>query len=209
MVPLKDEVTEDMLYSVLHQQGFTPVSSLSHDGDGLAIIIVLKEGYVVARMWQELKYCGFDIHIWGGFEKSNILYAPLASAVRSATLSSYRIVAGGMHGSSTLSEDQEVIGVQVSDQCISCEEEDWSERDEITQDILDMALNKTIDLLSSRRLVVAVACSFEYKDNCPSLKVVESHDERASRRSWWKDDSNETNNNKHPISVSQMSHTND
>jgi 1-aminocyclopropane-1-carboxylate deaminase/D-cysteine desulfhydrase-like pyridoxal-dependent ACC family enzyme len=58
-----------------------------------------------------------------------------------------------MHGSSTLKEDQEVIGVQVSDQC-SCQEEDQSERDEVTQHALDMALNEAIELLRSRSLVV-------------------------------------------------------
>ena len=62
--------------------------------------MVMKEGYVVLRFWNDVQYCGLDIHLWSSFEKQNSLKAALLIALGSAseTSSSYRVIAGGMFG---------------------------------------------------------------------------------------------------------------
>jgi spermidine synthase len=171
-IPLSSESLEERMYSVLRNDGFKPVSTPSKDDD--VVVIVMKEGYVVARVWPELGYCGFDINLWGGFDKSNKVYSTLAKTVGSTSLSSYRIVVGGMHGSSTWEKDLEVIGVQVS-QKRDCEEDDLSDRDEVDQEAYGIALFETIDLAGSEGLVVAVVCGVESEAECPSLQVAKSH----------------------------------
>jgi hypothetical protein len=83
---------------------------------------------------------GLEIDQQVTFDQSNKVYSSLAKTVGSTSLSSYRIVVGGMHGSSTWEKDLEVIGVQVS-QKRDCEEDDLSHRNEVDQETKPMALH--------------------------------------------------------------------
>ena len=64
------ESLQENLYSILRREGLTPVSFPSKNKDGKVATVVMKEGYVVARMWPEYNYCAFDLNLWGGFHKT-------------------------------------------------------------------------------------------------------------------------------------------
>ena len=81
-------VVEEKLYSIIRQQGLTPVSSPSSKKD--TIVVVMKEGYVIARLYPKYKYCALDIHLWGAFQKSELLRSAIIEALGSMEESSYR-----------------------------------------------------------------------------------------------------------------------
>ena len=83
-------------------------SSLSES----ATTLILQEGYVTVRTWPEQNYAAFDIHLWGAFAKHELIRDALLRVVGSAdgSWSSYRVVGGGMLGSSTWDEDRKTIG---------------------------------------------------------------------------------------------------
>jgi S-adenosylmethionine/arginine decarboxylase-like enzyme len=170
-VQLNEEI-EEVIYSVVRKEGFTPISSPSND-DGV-VVVAMKEGYVVARMWPEHNYCAFDINLWGGFHKANQLRSALVEAVGSTSISSYRIVVGGMHGSNTRKEDQEVIGIQFA-QKRNCEIDDRSDKAVVNQETLNVAVAEALALVDSTQLVVAVACGIKNKDRCPMVDVLSQH----------------------------------
>ena len=169
IVSLNAEI-QDKIYSVVKKEGLTPISSPSND-DGV-VVVAMEEGYVVVRMWPEQKYCAFDINLWGRFEKADQLRTSLVEAVGSSSVSSYRIVVGGMHGSSTREQDQEVIGIEFS-QKRNCESHQ-SASDEISQDTLNQVASEIATLLSSTQLVVAVACG-DKDVECPMLDFFSNH----------------------------------
>jgi hypothetical protein len=72
-------------------------------GATTCMAFVMKEGIVVVRLWPELKYCGFDLHLWSAFDQQETAVAQVVAAVRgnvgqSSPTSTYRIVSGGMFG---------------------------------------------------------------------------------------------------------------
>jgi spermidine synthase len=174
-VPLNEQI-EEILYSVVRKEGLTPISISSSDGG--ATFIVMKEGYVVARMWPELSYCAFDINLWGSFQKSETLRSALVAAVGSTSISSYRIVVGGMHGANTWEDDKDVIGVQVS-QIRNCETKSFEggQEDDYSTGVqaLGVAMGQTVHLLANDNLIVVVACGFKNKDECLGLDVFPGH----------------------------------
>jgi hypothetical protein len=135
----------------------------------------MKEGYVVARLYPEDNYCGLDINLWGGFQKMTSLRAALASTVGSTSLSSFRVIVGGMHGSSTWEEDKEVIGIQVS-QTRNCEREIEGSNDNETlgRAATKVAIENAVELVAAKGSIVAVVvCGF---DECSSAQVLEDHE---------------------------------
>lgn len=174
-----DQDLESMIYQVLQAQGLTPVSpqrtqqQQTQQGNS-TIQIVMKEGYVVARVWPELKYVGFDLHFWGAFSKMESVRAALVEALESQTTSSYRVVVGGMHGSSTWEQDKEEIGVQFS-QKRNCTAADLSSKTLDANKAISVAIEESLDLLAdSEDLVVAVVCGRE-EEACLSLEVLSKH----------------------------------
>lgn len=164
-----DNAIEKMLYSVIRKQGLTPVSTPSNS-DG-TVIVVMEEGYIVAHMLPMHRYCGFDINLWGSFSKLKDLRKALAEVVGSTSLSSYRIVVGGMHGSKTFEKDQENIGVQFS-QKRNCEPDILNNNFSIGLETVATVLDETINLVQSRQLLVAVACGIEDEGICATLDIV-------------------------------------
>jgi len=107
---LQEALTKNNLGTVKHAS-----NQLSfNDGmnDKMIIVIVLEEGYILARIWTELHYCAFDIHLWSGFDKHDAIRNSLLDAVGSSrdSSSSYRIAAGGQFGVSTWKENAAKFG---------------------------------------------------------------------------------------------------
>lgn len=172
---LKDhQEIQEAIYAAVTKEGLTPISSPSNDNG--VVVVAMKEGYVVARMWPEHKYCAFDINLWGGFQKAFKLRSSLVEAVKSSSVSTYRIVVGGMNGASTWEEDQEVIGVEIS-QKRSCQMEALSDKAVLNQEILNVAMAETVALLDSTSadIVVAVACGIQGEDKCPMTDALAQH----------------------------------
>jgi spermidine synthase len=185
---------ESKLHVALKSEGFVPISAVKA-GDserGSDILIVLKEGFVVVRPWPVYNYCALDIQLWGAFSKLSTIRSKLVEAIAgirgsedsSVTVSSYRIVTGGMFGAQTWEVDKGTIGIQMR-QTRNCEnpdpvaEKDGSaSQDEnvLTQIALETALSQAADLLPGTNLVVVVACGLgNDEESCPSVRALSEH----------------------------------
>jgi S-adenosylmethionine/arginine decarboxylase-like enzyme len=167
---------EELILQVLESAGLSPLSSSAGARDDQSIQVVMKEGYVAARVWPELQYVGFDLHFWGAFSKMEGVRASLMEALDSQTTSSYRVVVGGMHGSSTWSQDEQEIGVQFS-QKRNCTAPDVSSKKLNTNDAISVAIDESLDLLAdAENVVVAVVCGPQEKeDDCLALQILKDH----------------------------------
>ena len=177
-VALDENTVQGILNDVIQKQGLTPVSSTTKSSSSNTMIVVLKEGYVVARMYPDLKYCAFDINLWGAFEKSVAIKAALVKAVGSSSISSYRIVVGGMHGTNTWDSDKDEIGIQVS-QIRDCEIKAIAEAEADINPALSIAMGQILNLLPGKEATIVVACGYEGQeggclalDAFPGQKVV-------------------------------------
>ena len=166
-----DEGIKDLLKAAITQEGFTLVTLPFYDQN--FILITMKEGYVAARLWPEQKYCGFDINLWGSFHKLKSLRKALTKAVGSTLVSSYRIVVGGMYGSSTWKDDQKLIGPQIV-QTRKCEEEEVKSSPAPVEDIVKIALDETVNLVHNTGLSVAVLCGTT-DHACSIADLLEKH----------------------------------
>lgn len=76
-----------------------------NEAKGFSNVVLAKEGHVVARCIASLKYCAFDIQLYGdGVEKLAAVRTELVGAVRSQHPSAYRFVTGGMFGGQSTEE---------------------------------------------------------------------------------------------------------
>lgn len=94
---------QDSISQALKEAGLTEIASEKGTGEmegGGSAMFILQEGYVVARVWPEMKYVAFDIHLWSNFDDLDLvrteLLAAVGSKVEGRSSSSYRIVASGM-----------------------------------------------------------------------------------------------------------------
>lgn len=85
----------------LSKAGLSELESVSfrYSENGFSHTVLAQEGFVVARCKPELRYCGFDIQLYGAaIEKLEVLKTELVAAVQSNQSSSYRFVTLGMFG---------------------------------------------------------------------------------------------------------------
>lgn len=113
------------LSRALEKEGFNVISSDIVETDSNVIAyITLKEGYVIARAMAELKYVGFDIHLWSTIHKHEAAKDALVVAIggNASALSTYRVIAGGMFGMDTWKEDDKLRGPQFEEMCHAIKE---------------------------------------------------------------------------------------
>jgi hypothetical protein len=181
-----DGTIEQRIRNVVIRFGMNPVNvatsgRTSHDDDMIEPrIVIMEEGYVIARCWPDRLYCAMDLHLWGAYHKRARLVTALTEELRSTLVSSYRIVTGGMYETKTWEDDQKQIGVQFSHNQ-NCREslslsnrassptvaELWSDS---LKTLVAMAAAK-----DSRTLVVAVACGVAAEGNCWALEWMAKH----------------------------------
>lgn len=167
-----DENLPILIYDTLRRQGLTPLPGPDAQQKG-TIQVVMKEGYIVARFWPSLNYVGFDIHFWGAFDKMSLVRDALSSALGAQTVSSYRLVAGGMHGSSTWEQDQNEIGVQFS-QKRNCTVSDRTGLDLDHDATISAALDESLMLLQHQgALTTIVVCGSP--EDCLALEHLNRH----------------------------------
>ena len=71
----------------------------SQDNESFTLVVLVSQGYVVARFFSLLQYCAFDIKLWGAsVSKLDHVKSELIEVVQSKNPSSYRMITGGMLG---------------------------------------------------------------------------------------------------------------
>jgi spermidine synthase len=161
-----------LLKEVAEKEGFTVLAGETYSDETLAFIM-MKEGYIVARMWRDKQYIGFDINLWGFTYKVKSLKFALANAVGSSEVSSYKVVVGGMYGSSTWIEDQKIIGPKVR-QLRNCKDDVVLEGSLDLDTALAVAAEELVPLTLSNGITAAVICGPEER-KCTSLDVLKKH----------------------------------
>eukprot|EP00957_Ditylum_brightwellii_P100518 7662829-Ditylum_brightwellii.AAC.1 len=141
-------------------------------------VVMMKEGYVVVRLWAKEKYCALDIHLWSSFDshdglKEAIAVKALGGDLIHKSTSSYRIVDGGMFGLSNWKEEAKKHGPQLDNLCAEDKEpkQDQASPVEAYLDALEMSL----DVLQGTGLTAVVLCGPQDKE-CPTLQLVKVGD---------------------------------
>ena len=166
-----DENIKELLHAAIAREGFTSLSV--RQVDETLILIVMREGYVVGRFWPEKQYCGFDINLWGRLHKMKQLENSLISAIGSTLVSSYRIVVGGMYGSAKWREDP-MVGPQIV-QARTCGDKEVTTVPAPVGDIVNIALEETVNLVPKKEVLAAVLCGTEHSRDCASADVLQRH----------------------------------
>ena len=164
---------QDKIEAGLKQAGFGVISKVTSDGKSAAVVIfILKEGYVVARMWPDLKYIAFDLFLWSSFELHETMKRAVISSVGSGSTSSYRIVTGGMFGVSTWKDDEKKRGPVYQ----TCNYTEAISRGPITdRSTVDSVISESLSLLQSAEPVISVVICGEESNGCKMMDVVSSH----------------------------------
>lgn len=171
-VPINEGVIE-ILQTAAKKEGFTLLAdSFFEDDFGL---FLMKEGYVAVRLWSEKKYIGLDINLWGHTYDIKSLKAALVKAIDSAKMYSYKVVVGGMFGSSTWKEDLKSIGPKRK-QLRNCKGDVVSSGTLDSQTASSVAAEEIVSVTLSDAVVAIVFCGLEDTD-CPVLNGLKSKEE--------------------------------
>lgn len=165
--------------------GFTVKKSFVPTGQ--IVVTILKEGYIVTRVYPDHDYVGFDFQLWSRFEIQEAgrkaLIEAMGSDFEGRSSSSYRVVTGGMFGIDTWKDDEEKRGPKLKD-CSELEELDPpKEYDQIdTMDAVRVAVQESqgviLDVDGEAGLIVAVLCGSG--SSCQTADALESS-ERVSK----------------------------
>lgn len=168
-----DESITTIVKDVVENEGFNVVVDPVFDGS--VGIVLMEEGYISARIWPAEKYVAFDIYLWGSSSEIKNLYKALEKAVGSEDVSSYKVVVGGMYGSSTWKEDQKIQGPKVK-QLRDCEEDVVKEGSLDKKIISAVSVEEAIPLtLSMAKGVMAVVVCGKEVDECVSYNALKRH----------------------------------
>jgi S-adenosylmethionine/arginine decarboxylase-like enzyme len=168
------EKVKDALVGVLEKEGLNVISTLMHTANdmGAVVLVILQEGYVVARPWPEHKYCAFDIHLWSRFDVQESVKRALIAVVGSSVgkSSSYRIVVGGIFGVKTWKADEKSRGPHGGTHL--CDDPASSLR-QVPPDrnAINTVLEEILSLIKESDSMMAVVCGQE-SEPCESVEVV-------------------------------------
>jgi len=134
---------------------------------------ILKEGYVVVRAFSENRHVSFDIHLWSAFGKHEAAKKALVASVggKMDSVTSYRIVAGGMFGVSTWKEDVKSRGPKVTQKC----EEPTAAEPPLSKTDTEstaVAIKAGVSLIQDKNAITTVLCGYE-TEPCNSIKLLE------------------------------------
>jgi SAM-dependent methyltransferase len=163
--------------------GLTVVTDKTASTESSRFVIMMGEGYVVARLWEDAKYCALDIHLWSAFDshealKEAIVVNALGGNLKNKSTSSYRIVAGGMFGLPSWKEESATHGPQISKVCSDDEEVKRHGPSDIK--VYQQALDMSLGVVQGKDLTVAVLCNATddpsaESNACPSMAVAKNH----------------------------------
>jgi len=173
---LKSEKSlKDAIVPALQKQDLSIVTTIgSTNDDGLpTLVVMMEEGYVVARAWPGASYVAYDLHLWSVFPKIQEIKTALLEAVKSQSSSVFRIVAGGMFGVDTWKVDEKSRGPDFE----TCEGTDSApvRAVPIAESITDTILEESIELLTETDVVAAIACGDSENACKNSIKILKKH----------------------------------
>ena len=190
----KDHI-ETLLFNVAKDQGLNPLSPPMIHANNVNTVMVMKEGYITARVANQYKHLGFDIHLWGAFSKMESLRSALLQAVGANRSSFYRVVAGGMYGTSTWESDREFIGIQVAPSRNCAKKEttnvlNATPLEDARRMALTAALSNSFRFLPSDKekpIHAVVLCGFQGSDECVSSEFLDANmmDANVKVRTVW------------------------
>eukprot|EP00537_Pseudo-nitzschia_pungens_P001155 CAMPEP_0172368666 /NCGR_PEP_ID=MMETSP1060-20121228/28638_1 /TAXON_ID=37318 /ORGANISM="Pseudo-nitzschia pungens, Strain cf. cingulata" /LENGTH=1266 /DNA_ID=CAMNT_0013093337 /DNA_START=265 /DNA_END=4065 /DNA_ORIENTATION=- len=168
-VELNESIT-DIVKTVAEKEGFTPISEPVFDNN--VGVVVMKEGFISARIVPDEKYVGFDVNLWGMSSKIKSLRKALSEAVGSSDVSAYKVVVGGMYGSSSWKEDQKIQGPKMK-QLRNCEEDVVNEGSLDAKAASAIAIEETIPLtISKAQGITAVTVCGKEGEECIAYDVL-------------------------------------
>jgi len=169
-------VVQSSIIDAIEGVGLTVVSDKLSALESPWFVIVMKEGYVVVRLWSEEKYCALDLHLWSSFDsheglKKAIVVKALGGDLRNKSTTSYRIVAGGMFGTPDWKAESKLHGPQLSKSCVEKKE---VLRDQASpMEVQMQALELSLAVLQGTGLTAVVICGRK-QDDCAYLEVVKA-----------------------------------
>ena len=155
-----DKKIVKIVKKTVEKEGFTVIAEPVFENN--IGVVVLKEGFINARIVPEEKYIGFDVNLWGMSSKIKSLRKALTAAVGSSDVSSYKVVVGGMYGSSSWKEDQKIQGPKFK-QLRNCEEDIVKEGSLDEKAASAIAIGETVPVTLTSA-VAAVVCGEEGKE---------------------------------------------
>mmetsp|Transcript_24485 Transcript_24485/g.59976 ORF Transcript_24485/g.59976 Transcript_24485/m.59976 type:complete len:1316 (+) Transcript_24485:203-4150(+) len=155
---------EKKLFAVAKKLGFT-THSVPTPTLGDTAFVSMDEGYIFIRCWDAKKYCAVDFNLWGHFNRRTALRRAFTQVFKATTVSDYRVVVGGMHGSKTLEKDQQEIGVRFS-QNRFCDEKDIKDGSKISEDTVKTLAIETANVLDEAHQYAVVICGEIAGDKC-------------------------------------------
>jgi spermidine synthase len=153
-------------------------ATIADEGEGRAVItILLRNGYIVARIWPNRRYCAFDIHFWSKFHLQDPVRASIVEALGSGdrskvSTSVYRIVASGMFGSDSWRDDDARRGPQLAELCpFPVPPMASNATAELHSSALTALIHDSADLIQGNGHDVLVLCARNV-DECTSATVL-------------------------------------
>lgn len=139
------------------------------------LAIVMEEGYILARSYSEFSYIAYDIHLWSSFEKHESVANSLVETIGSQLSSSFRIIAGGMFGTSTWVLDEKNHGPHYDTNCFKNVMKDEIISTDILADknVVSIILEESITLVHNKAPMIAVVCGDESLIPCRSIELIE------------------------------------
>jgi spermidine synthase len=186
-VILDNDTVRKIIMTAVKDEGFTTIESNKEqkpatvqvtaqpDAPSSTMInVVFKEGYASARIWPNHSYVAVDIGVWGSFENADKLRHRIGGDLEAKTTSYFRVVVGGMFGSSTWEEDRDSIGPQIVQQR-NCDVSKIKNIDFSDKNAKKTILDEATNIVGSQKTMATVFCGVEGTDECPSVDVLEQH----------------------------------
>ena len=184
---LDNDTIEKVIMAAAKAEGFTSIESNKEDDmatkqkigkpkdpKSTMVNIVFKEGYASARIWPEHNYIAVDVGVWGSFQNGDKLRRRIGKDLKAKTTSFFRVVVGGMFGSSTWEEDRDKIGPQIVQQR-NCQESNNEGTELPSDDSRKVIIEEAINLVDSLEITAAVFCGSKDVNKCPSMEALEKH----------------------------------
>lgn len=184
-VKLNEKTVEKVIIAAAKGEGYTKVEASkdnklatihetvkSSDEESTMVNVVFEEGYVSARIWPKENYVAVDVGVWGSFQEGDKLRQRIGKDLKSGTTSFFRVVVGGMYGSSTWEKDKHILGPQIV-QHRNCEIPTVNEVAEIESKVKDIVYEEIVNFVGIEKTTVAVLCGVEGVDKCSTVDILE------------------------------------
>jgi len=179
-VELDSKTVEKIIVAAAKAEGFTKIEASEdktsrelanpEDKDSTSVTVVFEEGYVSARIWPESKYIAVDVGVWGSFQNGDKLRTRIGKDLKAETESFFRVVVGGMFGSSTWEVDKDIIGPQIVQQR-NCETPPIP-IDGDASNAKSIIYEEIINFMGVEDITVAVFCGVQGTP-CPSVDLLD------------------------------------